>query len=396
MPTASQLPPEQIDQMVAPIALYPDPLVAQILMASTYPLEVVEANRWIQYPGNAQLQGDQLAAALEQQPWDPSVKSLVPFPQVLQTLNQNIEWTEQLGNAFLSQPVDVTNAIQQLRYSAEQSGALQSTPQQTVSMQGSSIVIEPANPAVVYIPYYNPDTVYGTWPYPDYQPYYFSTYNSAIGFGLGFATGIAVIEPLWYWNRWDWRHHRIDIDNNRFSRLNEGRPPEHPGVWQHDTDHRHGVPYANPAQQSHYINRTPSPVTNTVNLRGYEQRQGEPQRLEDRRVAGPRPVAVPTAVPTATVPQRQEQYHTMPRVQAPAAPEIIPQMRAQPQVLRQAPEVQRAQVQQAPRAAPVFESFSRGSEVRQQQQRGFESRSPAAQNHPAGHSAGPNMERERH
>jgi len=138
---------EQLDQMLAPIALYPDPLVAQILMAATYPLEVVEAERWLQDTQNAGLRGDQLAAALEQQPWDPSVKSLVPFPQIIRMMDQNLQWTEQLGDAFLAEQPQIMDSIQKLREQALAAGTLQSTPQQIVSTQDQTILIEPANPA---------------------------------------------------------------------------------------------------------------------------------------------------------------------------------------------------------------------------------------------------------
>ena len=132
-PGASALTAEQLDQLVAPIALYPDPLIAQILMAATYPLEVVEADRWLRIPANAALKGDALTAALQQQPWDPSVKSLVPFPQLLRMMDSNLHWTEQLGDAFLAQQADVMDAVQRLRQRAQAAGSLASTPQQTVS-----------------------------------------------------------------------------------------------------------------------------------------------------------------------------------------------------------------------------------------------------------------------
>ena len=154
----------QLDRLVAPIALYPDSLIAQILMAATYPLEVVEADRWLRLPANAALKGDALTAALQQQPWDPSIKSLVAFPQVVHTMDTNLNWTEQLGDAFLAQQPDVMDAVQRLRLRAQAAGSLASTPQQAVSTENQEIMIEPVSPDIVYLPTYNPWCVYGAWP----------------------------------------------------------------------------------------------------------------------------------------------------------------------------------------------------------------------------------------
>ena len=165
-PAAAPLTPGQLDQLTAPIALYPDALVGQILMAATYPLEVVEAARWVQQPANASLKGDQLAAALVQQPWDPSVKSLVVFPQILKMMNGNLTWTEQLGDAFLAAQSAVMDSVQRLRQQAEAAGKLQSTAQMVVSTVGGLIVIAPPDPNSVYVPVYNPNDIYGAWAYP--------------------------------------------------------------------------------------------------------------------------------------------------------------------------------------------------------------------------------------
>src|SRR5215475_14558643 len=166
--------PEEIEQLVAPIALYPDSLVSQILMASTYPLEVVEAARWLR--ANKTLKGDALTTALEKQTWDPSVKSLVNFPQVLDMMNQKLDLTQRLGDAFLAQQKDVLDAIQRLRAKAQAQGNLKTTQEQTVIVEQPAaettvIKIEPTNPQVVYVPTYNPTVVYGAWPYPAYPPY---------------------------------------------------------------------------------------------------------------------------------------------------------------------------------------------------------------------------------
>ena len=162
---------EELEQLLAPIALYPDDLVAQILMASTYPLEVVEAARWVK--ANPNLKGNQLTSALEKQNWDPSVKSLVNFPSVLTMMNDKLDWTQKLGDAFLAQQKDVMNTVQKLRAKAQASGNLKTTKEQTVVVQDQVIVIQPADPQVIYVPTYNPTVVYGAWPYPAYPPYYY-------------------------------------------------------------------------------------------------------------------------------------------------------------------------------------------------------------------------------
>ena len=154
---------EQLDQLLAPIALYPDALLAQILMAATYPLEIVKADRWLQDPSHANLRGDQLAEAIEAETWDPSVKSLVPFPQILRIMSQELDWTEQLGNAVVVQQPDVMDAVQRLRHEAAAAGTLWSNAQQRVTTERQGIVIEPANPEFVYPPTYNPAGVYGPW-----------------------------------------------------------------------------------------------------------------------------------------------------------------------------------------------------------------------------------------
>jgi hypothetical protein len=181
-----------LDQLVAPIALYPDTLLAQVLMASTYPLEVVQAARW--QTANKKLKGDKLQQAVDKQDWDASVKALVTAPNVLSMMNDQLDWTTDLGNAVLAQQADVMDAVQRLRAKAQENGKLATTKQQTVStaeQEGKQvIVIEPTTPETVYVPYYEPQVVYGSWPYPDYPPYYFPP---ASGWVLGGA--IARVSP---------------------------------------------------------------------------------------------------------------------------------------------------------------------------------------------------------
>ncbi len=217
-PQYAQQTPDQLQQLVAPIALYPDSLVSQILAASTFPEQVVEADRWVQ--SHSDLKGDALAQAVDQQPWDPSVKALTGFPSVLGNMDKNISWTSSLGDAYYNQEQDVMDAVQVMRQRAQQAGNLKDTPQQTVTTQGSTIVIQPATPDVVYVPAYNPWGVYGgpidAWPgWYDYPGIWFG--GPYLSFGLGFGVG-------WYggygwgWNHWgfDWHNHYGMYDHNRY------------------------------------------------------------------------------------------------------------------------------------------------------------------------------------
>jgi hypothetical protein len=210
--------PEQLQQLVAPIALYPDSLVAQILAASTYPAEVVEADRWLQ--ANPDLKGDQLGQAVNQQDWDPSVKALAAFPSVLANMDKNLSWTTSLGEAYINDQQGVMNAVQEMRHNAQQSGNLNSTSQLKVQDQGSTIVIEPANPQVVYVPEYNPWVVYGApvapWPGWYWYPGLYWT-SPGIGFGVGFGIGFFG-GYAWGWHHWgeDWHNRTIVYNHNAY------------------------------------------------------------------------------------------------------------------------------------------------------------------------------------
>jgi hypothetical protein len=219
---------EQLDALLAPIALYPDPLLTQILMASTFSDEIPEANKWVQDPAHKSLTGDALDQALEAEDWDPSVKSLVPFPQVLETMSSNIDWTNQLGYAMSVQQSDVLASVQRLRKQAQDEGQLKSTEQQTVSTEGSAIIIQPAQPNVVYVPSYNPTVVYGAWPYPAYPPvYYPPPYGyypgAALATGLAFGAGIAITAGLFGWAGCGWNNGSVNVNVNRYNNINANR-----------------------------------------------------------------------------------------------------------------------------------------------------------------------------
>jgi len=204
-PVGQPLTADQLNQLVAPIALYPDALIAQILAASTYPTQVVEADRWVQSQGNAP--ADQIAANANAQPWDASVKALTAFPSVLAQMDRNMQWTTDLGNAYYNQPQDVMDAVQQMRQRAQQAGNLQSTQQQQVSTYNDEIAIAPANPEVVYVPVYNPWVVYGP-PVVAFPGYYYAPppgifFGVGFGVGIGFGWGI----PIHPWAPWGWGWH---------------------------------------------------------------------------------------------------------------------------------------------------------------------------------------------
>jgi hypothetical protein len=246
-PAAQLLKSEQLQQLVAPIALYPDTLLAEVLMASTYPLEVVEAERWVK--ANKSLKGEQLKAAVSKKPWDDSIKSLAVTPSVLDMMSSKLEWTKKLGDAVLAQQADVMDAVQSLRARAQSQNKLSSGKEQKVSVRTEQnrqvIAIEPAQPDQIYVPYYEPAAVYGDWPYPDYPPYYWDApygYGYAVGaaalsFGVGWAVGAA------WGGGFNWWNNDINIDRNVNIDRNIDRDRN---TWKHNADHRKGVRYNNP------------------------------------------------------------------------------------------------------------------------------------------------------
>ena len=243
---------EELDQLVAPIALYPDSLVSQILIASTYPLEVVQADRFAKQ--NASLKGDALTKALESQMWDPSVKSLVNFPQVLTMMSEKLDWTQKLGDAFLAQEKAVMDTVQSLRAKAQAAGNLKTTKEQTVIVEQKIIRIEPASPQVIYVPTYNPTVIYGAWPYPAYPPYYYyppgyvattAAFSFAAGVAMGAAWGYAWGSPNWNSGNVKYNYNQNININNNINRQNYAKqtPAGGQGNWQHNAEHRKGVSY---------------------------------------------------------------------------------------------------------------------------------------------------------
>jgi len=243
---------QELDQMLAPIALYPDSLLSQILMAATYPLEVVEAARWSR--AHSDIKGDQAVKAVEQNDWDPSVQSLVAFPQILAMMDEYLDWMHHLGDAFLSQQAQVMDTIQDLRRKAYDAGNLKTSDQVRVDQQGQTLVVEPQNPQVIYVPYYDPTVIYGPWWWPAYPPVYWAPwpgYYVRPGFVAGFTWGLGIrVGAGFFFGACDWPHRHVTVVNvNNFYY----RPVVVSGgttvtgttniVWQHDPAHRRGVSY---------------------------------------------------------------------------------------------------------------------------------------------------------
>ncbi len=300
-PAAPAFKPEEIEALVAPIALYPDPLLSQVLMASTYPLEVVQAARWVK--ANPKVQGDAALKAVEGQKWDVSVKSLVAFPQVLEPMNEKIDWTQKLGDAFLADQKSVMDAVQRLRQRAQQSGNLKTSEQQKVVVEQAApqqtvIKIEPASPEVVYVPAYNPTVVYGAWAYPAYPPYYWAPPpyyypGGYLGAGLAFGVGVATVGAVF--GGFNWGRNEVDINVNKavnidrnFNRTNVGSG----GQWRHDASHRGGVAYRDNASRERYSRDVPGAEARR-DYRGHEGAAGD--RAAAGRTAADRTAADRTA-----------------------------------------------------------------------------------------------------
>ncbi|HEX4160053.1 MAG TPA: DUF3300 domain-containing protein [Rhizomicrobium sp.] len=292
--TQPPLTTQQLDELVAPVALYPDALLADVLTASTYPLEVVEADRWITDPNNPALSGDALADALNGQDWDPSVKSLVPISGVLEMMDAHLDWLEQLGEAFLADPGAVMEAVQRMRARAQSAGNLSSNGEQTVTNEDGDIDISPPPSDEVDVPQYDPWCAFGDWSSPPVPPYYYSDwpgYCEPAEYAVEFGPGIAWPFDYWDWGYFDWRHHRIRIHRDRYEKFHSGAGPRNAGprnagpknvgpkddVWHHETVHRAGVPYSNP----HNVQNFGQPRIEHEPFQGY-QGQAETVRPERR------------------------------------------------------------------------------------------------------------------
>ncbi len=293
--TASTFSQAQIDQMMAPIALYPDSLLSQVLMASTYPADVADAAAWSKaHPGQS---GDAAVRAVDAQPWDPSVKSLVAFPQVIQTMGDKPDWVQNLGDAFLASSKDVLDSAQRLRSRAQANGSLKSSEQQTVALaqdpqtQQSVVTIEPANPQVVYVPAYDPAIVYGTWPYPAYPPYYYppAAYyypGAALATGIAFGIGVAATAALW--GNCNWGGGNVNINASRYNSINVNRKISGNSTFQHNAANRRGVPYRDNRSQQQYGRNVPG-ADQRGDFRGRDAQRQQAQSTMQQRGFDPGP-----------------------------------------------------------------------------------------------------------
>ncbi len=363
-PTVRQFSQEELDQMLAPIALYPDSLLAQILMAATYPLEVAQADRWT--TANRNLSGDQLNDALDRKDWDPSVKALVPFPQVLSMMSERLEWTQKLGDAFLDQQDEVMDTVQRLRARAQAEGNLRDTEQQRVIVEEGAIEIEPAQPEVVYVPVFDPTVIYGPWWYPAFPPFFFRPPPGVIFVrGFGFWRGITVGRAWGHaWGHWDWHHHHVNVNVNRHININRNVSVPRANIqttpWQHDASHRKGVTYRNEATRERY-GQSVKGAEKRRDFRGY----GQEAKYKQTPAATGRGPDV-TKGGQGSVITRQD----VPKTKGGQAP-VTPSKRLEQ------PKGAGGLVQKSPdlsKNKSAFGGVGRGSDARTESNRGFQSR----------------------
>lgn len=333
----------ELDQMLAPIALYPDSLLSQVLMAATYPLEVVEAARWSR--AHSGLLGDEAVRAVQDKEWDPSVKSLLAFPNLLSRMDEKLEWTKQLGDAFLAQEQQVMDSVQDLRRKAKAAGQLAPDERVRVVEDGGTIVIESANPRVVYVPYYDPWVVYGPWWWSAYPPVVWAPWPGYVVHRPGFWWGVGVgISSGFFFGSVSWpqRHVVVTHVNNYYVRRPVVRRdvtvhrPIAPGRWQHDPSHRRGIVYRSPEVQKRFAASAPrQELRNAPRAPAAAPAPRRPERPEARPDTRPEPrrenrrddrrgQAMPPAFRASSAPARVEAprpqvRETAPRVEAPRA-----------------------------------------------------------------------------
>jgi len=281
---------EQLEQLLAPIALYPDSLLSQVLMASTYPADVADAAKWAK--AHPDQKGDAAVKAVADQKWDPSVQSLAAFPQVLDMMGAQPDWVQKLGDAFLASSKDVLDAVQRLRQKAQQAGNLKTNEQQKVVVEQAApqqtiIKIEPAQPETIYVPAYNPTVVYGTWPYPAYPPYYYppSPYyypGGALAAGIAFGIGVAAVGAIW--GNCNWGGGDVNINVNKYNQINSNRKLDASQTnFKHNPENRRGVPYGDQRSREQYGSKGPGDSRQRDDYRGRDaQRQQAQSSLQQR------------------------------------------------------------------------------------------------------------------
>ncbi len=286
---------EQLDQMMAPIALYPDSLLAQILMASTYPADVAEAVQWSK--DNPDQEGDAAVEAVQDKTWDPSVMSLVAFPQVLTMMGEQPDWVQNVGDAFLADSETVMDTVQKLRSKAKDEGNLETTEQQTVTVEEPSstetiIIIEPANPQVVYVPYYNPTIIYGPWWWPRYTPWYYRPYGYGFGGavvrGIGFGIGVGITRSLWGGCHWGRGRGGVNINVNKYNNINRNKinSNNRNSNWSHNSNNRRGVPYKDKNTRDKFDNKRGG-ASSRENYRGRDAQRDQARNTLDKRGVSP-------------------------------------------------------------------------------------------------------------
>ena len=387
----------RLEQLVGPIALYPDSLLTHVMMAATYPIELVEADRWVR--ANPNVTGDALRSSLATQTWDPSVKALAGLPDVLKLMSENLDWTRDLGDAFLSQRTELMDAVQRMRARAREAGTLQTTDQQAVTVQEpGTVVIESRSPEVIYVPMYSPRAVYGGWSYPTwyYPSFYWSGYygsgygyggyggygygSGGYGSGLAFSIGFNWGNWLWGSPSWGYGSSNVYVDAARYNRFNQywssnWVQPSYAGnqyVWTHSPEHRYGVRYRDPAIAQQY--GVTDRYATRQRARGFETTvpqtstgQIAPARISPDRIGRERVTKPVPATPRQTerIPARIERREVAP------APRTFDVKRApEPRARVQQQHVERAQ----PRSSTTW-SGSRNPQLdRKASERGTKSR----------------------
>lgn len=291
----------EIDQMMAPIALYPDSLLSQILMATTYPADVNEAIKWSK--ANPDQKGDAAVKAVQDKSWDPSVMSLVAFPQALEMMGKQTDWVQNVGDAFLADSEGVMDTVQKLRKKAKDEGNLKTSEQQKVVVEEQAsetiIIIEPADPKVVYVPVYNPTIVYGTWWWPHYTPwYYYPPYGrygyypvgGAVMRGIGFGVGVGITAALWGNCNWGRGNGNVNINVNKFNNINTGKNKinsnKRNSNWQHNSNNRRGTPYRDNKSREKFGNKRGG-ADQRQNFRGRDTQRDKARTTLDKRAVNP-------------------------------------------------------------------------------------------------------------
>ncbi len=287
----------ELDQMMAPIALYPDSLLSQVLMATTYPADVADAVKWSK--DNPKQEGDAAVEAVQDKSWDPSVMSLVAFPQVLSMMGEQPDWVQNVGDAFLAESETVMDRVQKLRKKANDEGNLETTEQQEVIIEEPSssetiIIIQPADPQIVYVPTYNPTVVYGTWWWPHYTPWYYYPpgygFGSAVIRGIGFGIGIRITNSLWGGCRWGRGRGRVDINVNKYNNINVNRnkidASKRNTNWKHNSNNRRGVPYRDNKSRQEFGNKRGG-ADQRKDFRGRDAQRDKARATLDKRGVDP-------------------------------------------------------------------------------------------------------------